>query len=297
MSRSSPAPRPYGPLVRFGLSLLFAALALFGSAEAQAQSLYDNLDYLRQNNIPPGIVNCRDRTIRILYAQEVEGLWNDFCCLQARLNGVIDGYWDSVLIDDWSKKIEPALYLLREQINYRARNPPPWLGVVELPEVRDVPQMYHFDKGIENFYISYVYVWGSPWIPQPKSIGSEQTKRATESHFVHSITYAAYEDEATAEAKAKEYLAADLTGKTKVVLDMKQRFQQMGKGDRGSKDPRDPYNRQLVASWSSFWLERSYYFEQKRTEGTLDFLIYDHIEVPLREYVGFKVRGPPHHKF
>lgn len=291
------APRPRRPRARplLGLALLLAATALWGGFQAQAQSLYDNLDYLRLH-VPPGIVNCRDRTIRILYADKIHGLFTtNFCCLNARLNGYINGYFDSVLVDDWTKRIEPALYLLREQINYRASND---RGiVVELPEVRDVPQMLHFDRGIKNFYLSYVYEWGSPWIPHEKSIGSEQTKRATESNFVHSIAYAAYEDEETAKAKANEYLASDMEGKTRVVLDMKERFQRMENGDRNSRDPRDPYNRKLVAAWSSFWLEQTYYDEQKQTKGNRDDLIYYHIEMPLREMDSkFKIRGPPHYK-
>ena len=161
-----------------------------------------------------------------------------------------------------------------------------------------MPQMIHFDRGIKQFYISYVYKWGSIWIPHEKRIGSEATKRAAERHFVLSIAYAAYEEEATAEAKAKEYVDSDLAGKTRLVLDMKKRFQQMGNGERGSKDPRNPYNRKLVAAWSSFLLEQTYYREQNQKRGERDLLIYDHIEMPLREIdPKFKVRGPPHYLY
>ena len=107
--------------------------------------------------------------------------------------------------------------------------------------------MFAFDQGIRAFYAAYVY--GNQ---------NEQTKRNTESHFLHSIAYAAYDDKETAERKAKEYLDADLEGKTAVVLDMKQRFEDMGNGDKASTDPRDSYNRKLVASWSSFMLTRTY---------------------------------------
>ena len=203
------------------------------------------------------------------------------------LNGVINGYFDSVLVDDWTKRIEPALYLLREQINRKYNG-----IVVELPEVRDVPQMLHFDRGIINFYLSYVYEWGNPYLPHEKSIGSEQTKRATESNFVHSIAYAAYDDEETARDKAKEYLTSDMDGKTRVVMDMKRRFQRMGNGDRDSREPRNPYNRKLAASWSSFALSNSYVSGDMVETAKL---INTHIEIPLRPEFG--VRGPPYYDY
>ncbi len=285
------------PLLHHGLALLLATLALFGGWEVQAQGIFDNMDYLKKH-LPPGILNVRDRTIRVLYADEVEGLFTtDFCCLDLRLNGRRGGeYADNVLVEPWAKRTEPALYLLREQINYKYRDPPPTGNVVSLPEVGDVPQMAEFDRGIRQFYISYVYEWGSPYIPHEKSVGSEATKRATERHFIQSIAYAAYAEEDTARAKAQEYLASDMAGKTRVVLEMKELFQQMGKGDINSKDPRDPYNRKLVASWSSFWLEQSYYFEQNRTVSDKNRLIKRHIETPLREAVGFRIGGPPNYK-
>ena len=159
-----------------------------------------------------------------------------------------------------------------------------------------MPQMLNFDRGIKQFYISYVYKWADPYIIHEKSIGSEQTKRATESHFVHSIAYAAYDDKDTAEAKAKEYLDSDMKGKTRIVMNMKEQFQRMGNGDRNSKEPRNPYNRKLVASWSSFMFERSYFYEQKKIDSERNLLINKHIEIPLREGVGFRIRGPIHYK-
>jgi len=282
MPRPPTATRPR-PLVGLGLALLLAALPLFGSSAAKAQSL------------PPGIANCRDITIRTLYEDHIEGrglIGN----VHNRLNGITGGgFFDTLVVDPWTKRLEPALYLLREQINYKGR------GIaVELPEVRDVPQMLHFDRGIKQFYISYVYKWGSRWIPHEKSIGSEQTKRATESHFVHSIAYAAYEDEGTAKAKAKEYLTADMEGKTRVVLEMKRQFQNMGNGDINSKDPTDPYNRKLVASWSSFWIQQHMYFDLNGNytdpQRRLSLSINEDIEIPLREAIGFSMRGPPEYK-
>ncbi len=274
MNRQHKAEHGSGPLWRrlflIGLGLGLAGWAIFGGVEAKADGL------------PPGIANCRDEALKTLYRDQVGGR-SRFGSLNNRLNGILGGgYFDEVLVKSWTKKIEPALYLLREQINYRGSNQ---RGItVRLPEMRDVPQMLHFDRGIENFYLSYVYEWGSIWIPHEKSIGSEQTKRAPESHFVHSIAYASYDDEETAKAKAKEYLDSDMEGKTRVVLDMKRRFQEMGNGDKLSKDPRDPYNRKLVAAWASFMVTNHYNY--KREDYPSQNLINYELEIPLRETTG-----------
>ncbi len=279
----SPSKRNF--LKKLGVGLVsLVGYATLCSSEANAQGL------------PPGIANCRDRAIRILYRDQVgeDRGRSSYGSINNRLNGVIGGFFDSVLVEDKSKRIEPALYLLREQINHKYRS---GLGItVRLPEVRDVPQMLNFDRGIKNFYISYIYQWAGRYIPHEKSIGSEQTKRATESNFVHSIAYAAYSDTETAEQKAKEYLESDMEGKTRVVMDIKKQFEEMSNGDKESRDPRDPYNRKLAASWSSFRLERSIFFEQNGTDSDRNLSINRHIEIPLREAVGFRIRGPPHYK-
>ena len=136
-------------------------------------------------------------------------LQTNFYEINNRLNGERGGYTDNVRVKPWSKRIEPALYLLREQINYK-NDPSGRRDVVRLQEVTDVPQMSAFDQGIRYFYIAYVY-----------GTGNEQTKRTTEDKFVHSIAYAAYDDTETAEAKAREYLESNLEGKTEVVMGMK----------------------------------------------------------------------------
>ncbi len=263
-----------------GLGIGLAGYAIFGGLEANAQGRYDNMELLRQH-LPPGILNCRDRAIRILYAQEVSGLWDDFGRLYYRMKSEFNGYYDSVIVEPWSRKIEPAMYLLREQINYKRG------GIfADWRKVTDVPQMLAFDEGIRYFYIAYVY-----------GNGNEQTKRTTEDKFVHSIAYAAYSDTETAEQKAKEYLESDMEGKTRVVMDIKKQFEEMSNGDKESRDPRDPYNRKLMASWSSLMLEQSYFFEQNRTDSERNLSINRHIEIPLREAVGFRIRGPPHYRY
>ena len=109
-------------LQEFGTGLASLAIlggCLFGGAEIRAQGIYDNMEMLK-NHLPPGILNCRDRAIRILYAQEVEGLWDDFGRVSYRMASEINGYYEDVIVKSESRKLEPAWYLLREQMNYRA---------------------------------------------------------------------------------------------------------------------------------------------------------------------------------
>ena len=197
-----------------------------------------------------------------------------------------NGYYNSVIVKLSSRKLEPAYYLLKEQLDYEGyRFGRAGKSTFSHPPT-GVNQIDSFDEGMRNFYTAYVY-----------GRGNEQTKRDAESHFLHSIADAAYGDTETAEAKAREYLESDMEGKTQVVMDMKRLFEEMGNGDRESIDPRDPYNRKLMASWSSFWLERSIFLEQNRVDSERNLSINRHIEIPLREAVGFGIRGPPHHKF
>ena len=65
-----------GRALRKGWAVLSAAV-MVGSTipggwerDAHAAGKYDNMEYLAEH-LPPGILNCRDRAIRILYAQEV----------------------------------------------------------------------------------------------------------------------------------------------------------------------------------------------------------------------------------
>ena len=260
-----------------GVACALVAAVVLGSPVARAAGIYDNMVYLAKH-LPPGILHCRDRAIRTLYAQEVEGLWSDFDgCIVYRMRSDYGGcFFDNVIVSLSSRKLEPALYLLREQSNRRRDSDLEW------PKVTDVPQMAAFDDGIRYFYLAYVY-----------GRGNEKTRRLAESNFLHSISYAAYDDRGTAERKAKEYLEAGLEGKKRVVMDMRARFEAMGNGDRNSRHPRDPYNRKLVASWSSFYLVR-YYDNLEKKKGERGNLIYDHLEIEFRPR--FRVRGPPHYK-
>lgn len=272
------------------------APAVTGSLPARAAGIYDNMEYLAKH-LPPGILHVRDRAIRILYAQEVSGLWDDFDCILYRLESDYGGcFFDSVIVERSSRNIEPALHLLKEQINFRNDSD------FELHPDEGVHQMRAFDEGIRSFYGVFVYGWPTPqgrWHAWHRKgyKGHSAGHRFIEEKFIHSIAYAAYDDEATAERKAWEYLEANLDGKKRVVLDMKRRFQEMGNGDRDSTNPRDPYNRKLVANWASFWLERAIFFAQGREDSELNLMINEHIEIPLRAPTGVKVRGPPHYKF
>ena len=294
-SNSGGAARFLRPLQRSACALAIGAALLApvatGSLPARAAGIYDNMEYLAKH-LPPGILHCRDRAIRILYAQEVSGLWDDFNRVDYRMLSEFNGYYDSVIVKPWSRNIEPSLYLLREQINFK------YGGItVILPKV-SVPQMRVFDEGIEAFYGVYVYRYPTPqekwheWHSKGYE-GHSAGQRFIEEKFIHSIAYAAYDDEATAERKAWEYLEANLDGRKRVVLDMKRRFQEMGNGDRDSANPRDPYNRKLVANWAHFFLFVSLDWERGGWDAELQML-YEHISIPLMEAT-IRVSGPPHY--
>ena len=58
------------------------------------------------------------------------------------------------------------------------------------------------------------------------------------------------------------------------MLRIKARFEAMGEGDLESIDPRDSYNRKLVAQWSAFMLEQSYFFKNGRVDTPLARIIH-----------------------
>ena len=285
------------------LAIAAALLApvVTGGPAARAAGIYDNMEYLAKHLppgiLPPGILHVRDRAIRILYAQEVSGLWDDFDCILYRLESDYGGcFFDSVIVERSSRNIEPSLYLLREQINFNKDR-----GMRMHPD-EGVHQMRAFDEGMWSFYGVYLYRYPTPqgrWQAWHRKgyKGHSAGHRFIEEKFIHSIAYAAYDDKATAERKAWEYLEAELDGKKRVILDMKGRFQAMGNGDRNSRNHRDPYNRKLVAHWASFWLEQSYWRELNKTNGPRGDLIYENIEMLFRNSGLHKVRGPPHYKY
>ena len=121
------------------------SLIVLGSPPARAAGICDNMEHLAKHP-PPGILHCRDRTIRTLYAQEVEGLWNNFGCIPFRTRNDCRGcFFNNVKVRRSSRKIEPAMYLLKEQINRREDSDPDW------PKVTDVPKMAAFDDGLRYF--------------------------------------------------------------------------------------------------------------------------------------------------
>ena len=259
---------------QLGLAALMLSLGAVDCSKVLAQGRYDNMELLKKH-LPPGFLHCRDRAIRIIYAQEVAGLWSDFGRVSYRMASRFDGYYDSVIVKSVSRRIEPAWYELREEMDFRTGR-----GTTFSDPQDDVPQIRSFDEGINYHFIAYV-----------TKKGNEGTKRAAENHLVHSIAYAAYDDKDTAERKAKQYLGANLGGKEAVILEMRSIFENMAEGDRASTDPRDPFNRKLVAAWSAFWLAQSYWREQNNRDGDRDDLILAHLEQPLAAmHPSFQVR-------
>ena len=304
----------------FGIGLAGLAILgglLFGVAETHAAGKYDNMELLK-GHLPPGILNCRDRAIRILYAQEVAGLWDDFGRVTYRMASEINGYYDDVIVKPESRRLEPAWYLLREQLNYRH-------GFnTTIPDPQDgVSQIRAFDEGIRYFY---TYVRGR---------GTDGTKLGIENHFIHSLAYAAltevihYDTEEdrcakrvaatcleykpslsteAAQAAAKEYLDSDWVGKLDVLMRLGRALQQMGNGSIESRDPHDPYNRKLAAAWAAYYLSEHYWnlyepetaLSEQHGGKHLGKWVTDLIGIPLIDAIGYSLtpfKGQPRMSF
>ena len=282
-----------------GLGAGLVGLSGLLGSEAKA-FIYDNMEYLAKH-LPPGILHCRDRAIRILWAQEIAVLWNDFPQINDRMEGRYDGFFDPVIVSRSSIHIEPAWYLLRERIN--ARNPR--YNVSDLSS--KVPQMKAFDDGIKQWFNA---VWREHKHRIPDA----------EKRLVHAIAYAAFAERVpvtcikqvgdycmeksdpldlrTAEAGAKRYLESGPDEREAVLARMAERFREMGNGNRESTDPYDPYNRQLVAAYAAEalanlqsleiyqnTLDRSLYPDPKRLWKN----VIDYINVPLIDVIGYNL--------
>ena len=309
------------------LALVSALLAssMTGAPVARAAGIYDNKEHLAKH-LPPAILHCRDRAIRLLYAQEVHGLWNDFRRLYYRTKSEYDGYNDSVIVQYSSRNIEPSLYLLGEEINYRRD------GIFAyIPKV-DILHMRSFAEGLNSFYGVYGYRWPTPqgkWRAWHRKgyKGRAAGRKFMEDKFIRSISYAAfvtkratkrclkkvgstcleYEDpikKAEAEAAAQQYMDSGWAGKRDVLARIEEAFQEMGNGNIKSTDPYDPYNRKLTAAWAAHFLIALYWkrFESNpnsldtRDDKHLGHLVTDYIAIPLIDPVGYNIlafKGQP----
>ena len=230
-----------------------------------------------------------------------------------------DGYYDSVIVKPWSRNIEPSLYPLGEQINYKRG------GVFAyIPQV-DIPQMRAFAEGINAFYGVYFHQWPTPqgkWDAWHRKgyKGHTAGHKFMEDKFIRSIAHAAfttststprcvkkvaktcleYEDpinKAEAESAAQKYMESGFAGKRDVLARMERAFQKMGNGNAKSRDPYDPYNRKLAAAWAAAYLSDHYWqiFEgdpdsvDSGYDKHLGQLVTDYIAVPLIDPVGYNI--------
>ena len=257
------------------LSIGLAGATIFGSEKAHAQKdddwPYDlsikRMGRYAQNDkfkkiLPPGIFYCRDGAIRIIYLDVIEHIWGgDFGRISYRMNSEMDGYYDSIIVKPWSRDIEPAWYMLREQIDYKFRND--GYNSTVSRKSSDVPQMKAFDEGLARlFTVHFRSYWGGY-----SHTYSEKNLERMERSLNLSISYAAYDSESEAERKAQEYVDADIDGKRRIAIDIKNRLDAMGDGSRESKDPRNPYNRRLVAAWAIFVLAIHYRLSRRHRRG------------------------------
>ena len=300
-------------------------------APVSAQGKYDNLQALGRQ-LPPGILHSRDRAIRILYAQAVAGLWDDFGRFGYRLRGEINGYYDSVLVQSESKEIEPALYVLVYMLpamNQREHYSSGFGWYYTYVDPRypkpSSPQMAAFADGVHRWHRLWEvdkrgtsYWYDDRW--ELAANGQDEAKEV-EASLVRAITYAAFVEKVhfeterdrcarrvgdscldyvptldveTAEAVATEYLESDWSERESVLRRVAERFQELGNGDRGSSDPNDPYNKQLVAAWASYFLGLHYTRSARYVSDSFyadrHMWVTNYISIPAIDAIGYNIQ-------
>ena len=261
------------------------------SQDARAQRitvLYDEW----YKELPPGIGQCRDRWVQLLYAFYQGNIRITNADLQ--LLGRATPREGRVRNSSWF--VEPAVYFPVERGDASHSLIPP-------DHIRDVmgktPQMAFFSRGIAQ-YISFWDVKRRYWSsngdsditrrmrnPQKVNASSE----SVEENFVNSIFCSAYPDREDALQKAKTYLGSDIARRTQMADEIASRLNDMGASETTKEDNRydSPYNRNLCALWSSVWLANHYNYGHK---GENINIAYRRIEGPIQRYMK-GLRGPP----
>ena len=125
------------PMLASLVAMTFAAL---GAPKAGAQS---------QSELPPGILYCRDREIRLLYAGHVAETGDKYSYFYDRMRGSGSGFnfaiVDPVFVRLSSRESEPAVHVLNIQSSRNSSG----LHV-------ESPAMASFVKGLEGYYDAWV---------------------------------------------------------------------------------------------------------------------------------------------
>ena len=225
---------------------------------------------------PPGIANCRDRMVRLIYGA-LSGHYNlgSNYSLFERLTARIGIKREQV--DFNSFYLEPAIYFVREEMGGRM-NGNDLVAWNKLKERN--PSLYFFQRGIGYYF--------DRWIHNDKRVSTKEI----EDNLTKSIFYAAYPNNETAESKSQEFINGNLVEKTQLSNFLMNEFSAMKGLDQKSKNPSNPYNRMLVASWASFLLANHY--DVRVNNWDIGKIINHNIEIPLRKFVP-KIRGPPYY--
>lgn len=147
-------------------------------------------------------------------------------------------------------------------------------------------EMRHFIHGIKSFMDKY-------------SVTSRHSDRASisnediERHFMASICFAAYrnsQEHDAIERAVDVFMRASISQRDAMLKDICQALSQLGRGKNADGDPDNPYNRQYVASWSSYVLGTALIVMLGDVETGQ--LLDTNIETPLRRYVA-RIRPYP----
>jgi len=275
-------------------------------------------DAMAFEDLPPGIQNCRDKGVGVLY-NSVGGIFAaNFWGADVLAKGGRDGSMQ--IFDPNSYKIEPALYFTSYKVgNPHSRQIQPHMTFIG-ENLKDINlALHYFDIGTYHYFKRYV-------VRKNNRGGS---KEKIEEYYLMSIFHAAYGIPNSKEVKAKiaaidkklkevfpsethalkrerkkllsngqkvgakvaQYLSADLSGRERLLIEARDLLLAL-KSNKEDREPNDGYNRQLVAQWSGFML--AVHFDNIDKKSGNGEMINGLIEKPLRNYVG-KVRGPPYY--
>ena len=286
--------------------------ALFSTQEARAQSItVTDPDWYKK--LPPGIEQCRDPWVRIIYGFYMgAGIRVTNAGLQ--LGGSRTPRDGRVLNSSWF--VEPAVYFTAHRGNSSPGRIPP-------RHIRNVmgktPQMAFFARGIIQ-YLSFWNVKKRYWSsngPGEITLSMRHDPRyvnasfaSVEENFVNSIFCCAYPggplldkwgDVADANKgeirraldKAAEFRAGSLEQRTKMADEVAARLHAMGNSEEPKAENKydSPYNRNLCALWSAVWLANHYNYGHK---GENIHIAYRRIEGPIKRYMK-GLRGPPYY--
>ncbi|MCA9495658.1 MAG: hypothetical protein KC589_01845 [Nanoarchaeota archaeon] len=265
--------------------------------EAEAKRTYGNFELL-----PPGIQISKDRILKLL-AGPVFDTWDvprrtySFGARFCRNIGIANEQ-----VSKETPYIDPAYYMVREKAHdkeiMRSRNYGD--NVPDNEELMEInPALSFFSKGIEFYF--------KGWISREnyQRWRRDHNKELAEKNFVYSMYAASNPYTAAGVKKSVEegdaFLGANLGDKTRLAQELMKRFDRMGRGNKQSNDPNNSYNRQLVASWSSFMVTRGnehkegrLAFDAKEKDiRTLSEILGWKLEYPLAKKLGSWIRGPP----